>query len=47
MKLISKAFRMARVKGITHTYLLPTCLFANGMSHHPVFTPQSQSFAAL
>jgi len=40
MKLVSKAPRMAHVKGITQFYLLPTRLSTNGMSY-PAFTPHS------
>ena len=35
-KLISKALRMERVKGITQFYLPPACLSTNGMSY-PAF----------
>jgi len=42
MKLISKALRMARVKGITQLYLSPTRLSTNGMSH-PAFTPSCRA----
>jgi len=38
MKLIFKAIRIARVKGITQFYLPPTRLSRNGMNH-PAFTP--------
>jgi len=37
MKLVSKACRMTRVKGIIQFYLSPTRLSTNGMSH-PAFT---------
>jgi len=42
MKLISKALRIARVKGITQFYLPPTRLSTNGTSH-PTFTPSRTS----
>jgi len=42
MELISKALRMARVKGITHINLPPARLSANGMSH-PAFTPSRRA----
>jgi len=41
-ELISKALRMARVKGITQFYLPPTRLSTNGMSH-PIFTPSRKA----
>jgi len=46
MKLISKALRMARVKGVTQFYLPSTRLSTNGTSH-PAFTlSRRASFSA-
>jgi len=46
MKLISKALRIVRVKGITEFYLPPTRLSTNEMSH-PAFTPHPQRITAV
>jgi len=42
MKLVFKALRMARVKGITQFYLPTTHLSTNGISH-PDFTPSRRA----